>query len=245
MIKALIAEDEPLLRAQLREGLLALWPELHVAGEAGDGIAALSMIESEKPDVLFLDIRMPGMSGLDIAKHVSGKCHVVFITAFNEYAIAAFEQGVVDYVLKPVELARLATTLARVKSRIGETPANISGIVENIGAPDQGHLKWIQASVGTKLRFITTSEVVYFQADAKYTRVITAQHDAFIRKPIKELVNQLDPELFWQIHRGTIVNVSYIAEVNRDILGRVEVSLQDRREQLLVSKAYQFRFRQM
>jgi DNA-binding LytR/AlgR family response regulator len=246
--RAIIAEDEEVLREQLRERLSVLWPELRIAAEAEDGIAALRALEADTPDVLFLDIQMPGLSGLEVAHQASGRCHVVFVTAYDKYAIAAFDEGAVDYVLKPFSPARLATTIARLKQRIGGEPAKLERLLEKLDAAlkaERGHLRWITAWLGNDVRLITIEEVAYFHADNKYTQVVTADAEALIRKSIKELADELDPELFWQIHRGTLVNVGAIAGVHRDFKGRLRVRLKNRKETLDVSEPYAHRFGHM
>jgi DNA-binding LytR/AlgR family response regulator len=243
--RAVIAEDEPLLREELAELLGALWPELDIVAQAVDGIAALQALERHAPDVLFLDINMPGVSGLDVARQASGRCHIVFVTAYDQHTLAAFEQGAADYLVKPVHAARLATTVARLKERIGRPAPLIEGLVRELGGGQRGFLRWINASHGETVRVITVDDVCYFQADSKYTRVVTAEGESLIRKPIKELSEELDPSSFWQIHRGTIVNVHAIAGVVRDLRGRTQVRLKRRAELLPVSDAYTQLFRQM
>jgi len=246
MPTALIAEDEATLRSQLIEQLGQLWPELDVAGEAADGVQALRLLDELKPDVLFLDIQMPGATGMEVARQASGRCHVVFVTAYDEYAVAAFEQGAIDYVLKPISAARLFTTVQRLKSRIAAPPAHLEPLLNHIGAAAPGSkLRWINASVGQSLRLITVEEIVYFQADNKYTRVVTGDGEALIRKPLKELMEELDAQQFWQIHRSTLVNAAAIAGVTRDFRGRMLVKLKKRDETLLVSDTYTHLFRQM
>jgi DNA-binding LytR/AlgR family response regulator len=247
-MRAIIAEDEEILREQLREQLALLWPELQIVAEAEDGVAALHALETEAPDILFLDIQMPGMSGLDVARHASGRCHVVFVTAYDKYAIAAFEQGAVDYVLKPFSPARLATTIARLKQRAGSAPANLEGVLKQLADAlnaERGHLRWITAGLGNDVRLITIEEVAYFRAESKYTVVATREGEALIRKPIKDLANELDPALFWQIHRSTLVNVNAVAGVHRDFKGRMYVRLKNRKESLAVSEPYMHLFKQM
>jgi DNA-binding LytR/AlgR family response regulator len=243
--RAIIAEDEPLLREELVELLGSLWPELQVVAQAGDGIGALRALEAHAPEVLFLDVQMPGLTGLEIARQASGRCHVVFVTAYDQHALAAFEQGAADYVLKPATAARLATTVARLKERIGRPPPQIEGLLRELGGSQRGFLRWINASHGQTVRVITVDEVCYFQADSKYTRVVTASEESLIRKPIKELGQELDPSCFWQIHRSTIVNVHAIAGVVRDARGRTQVRLKRHDELLVVSDAYTQQFRQM
>jgi DNA-binding LytR/AlgR family response regulator len=245
---AVIAEDEPLLRGELKDTLSALWPELVICAEAEDGIQAMHALTAHTPDVLFLDIQMPGMNGLEVAHQASGRCHVVFVTAYDKYAVAAFEQGAVDYVMKPFSAARLATAITRLKQRIETAPANLEGLLRALAEKAQDerkYLRWITASQGTNLRLITVEEVCYFQADNKYTLVATADTQSLIKRPIKELVDELDPNLFWQIHRSTLVNVNAIAGVNRDFKGHLHVRLKQRNETLAVSETYAHLFRQM
>jgi len=244
---ALVAEDEATLRHQLVEQLGQLWPELAVVAEAADGVQALRLLDEHRPDVLFLDIQMPGATGLEVARQASGRCHVVFVTAYDEYAVAAFEQGAVDYVLKPISAARLFTTVSRLKQRIAAPPARIDAVLDRIGSgpPQKTYLRWINASVGQNLKLITVDEIAYFQADNKYTRVVTGDGEALIRKPLKELVEELDPQQFWQIHRSTLVNANAIAGVTRDFRGRMLVKLKKRDDTLLVSDTYTHLFRQM
>ena len=243
--RAIIAEDEPLLREELAELLSSLWPELAIVAQAADGIATLQALEKQAPDILFLDINMPGLNGLEVARQASGRCHVVFVTAYDQHTLAAFEQGAADYLLKPVTTARLATTVARLKERIGRPAPALEGLLREFGSAQRGYLRWINASQGQTVRVITVEDVCYFQADAKYTRVVTAEGESLIRKPIKELSQELDPASFWQIHRSTIVNVHAIAGVVRDLRGRTQVRLKRREELLAVSDAYTQLFRQM
>jgi DNA-binding LytR/AlgR family response regulator len=246
--RAIIAEDEEVLREQLREQLSALWPELRIVAEAEDGVEALRALETETPDILFLDIQMPELSGLDVAHQASGRCHVVFVTAYNQYAIAAFEEGAVDYVMKPFSAARLATTVTRLKQRLGCAPATLEHLLQRLADAlnsQRGHLRWITAWLGNDVRLITIEEVAYFRADSKYTVVVTPDAETLIRKSIKELADELDPNLFWQIHRSTLVNVSAIAGVHRDFKGRLRVRLKDRKETLAVSEPYTSRFKHM
>jgi len=243
--RAIIAEDEPLLREELAELLGSLWPELQVVAQAGDGIAALHMLQADTPDILFLDIQMPGLTGLEVARQASGRCHVVFVTAYDQHAVAAFEHGAADFVLKPVSAARLAITVARLKERIGHPAPSMDGLLRELAAPTRSYLRWINASHGQTVRVITVEDVFYFQADNKYTRVVTADAESLIRKPIKDLSEELDPSDFWQIHRSTIVNVNAIAGVVRDLRGHAQVRLKKRSEMLVVSEAYAHRFRQM
>ena len=243
---AIVAEDEATLRQQLVEQLGQLWPELVIVAEAADGVAALRLLAEHRPDIVFLDIQMPGATGLEVARQVNGRSRVVFVTAYDEHAVAAFEQGAVDYVLKPISAARLFTTVTRLKERLASPPPRLDAVLPAI-APTaaKSYLRWINASVGQSLRLITVDEIVYFQADNKYTRVVTADGEALIRKPLKELAEELDPNQFWQIHRSTMVNVASVAGVTRDFRGRMLVKLKGRSETLQVSDSYTHLFRQM
>lgn len=244
---ALLVEDESVLRRELRESLAQLWPQLELIGEARTGIEAVHLLERRTPDVLFLDIQMPGKSGLDVARHVQGRCHVVFVTAYDAYAVAAFEAGAVDYVLKPVQAARLATAIERVKQRLAAAPARLDELLQTLsqGLAGRGYLRWINATTGQSMRVITTDEVAYFQADTKYTRVVTGDGEALVRMSLRQLQEQLDPSSFWQVHRSTIVNANAIASVTRDFRGHVFLQLKQRPERLAVSEPYHHLFRQM
>ena len=245
---AIIAEDEPLLAEELREQLAALWPQLRVAEVAHDGIAALHAIDTHAPDIALLDIRMPRMSGLDVARRVAGRCHVAFISAYDQHAIAAFEAGGVDYVLKPVAAARLATTVERLKGRLGTATPDLQRMLQQLAAgaaTGTRHLQWINASRGSAVQLITVQEILYFHADSKYTLVVTPDGESLIRKTIKELCDELDPTMFWQIHRSSLVNVHAIDRVQRDSRGTMQLRLKGRDEALSVSSQYQSLFRQM
>jgi len=246
--RAVIAEDETLLREQLQELLAAAWPELEIAAVAENGLEAIRNLEVHSPDVMFLDIHMPEASGLEVARHASGRCHVVFVTAYDQHAVAAFESGAVDYVMKPLTVSRVCTAVQRVKSRIQAQPARLDSILEslaNVPSARDAPLRWINASRGEEIQLITIDEVQYFQSDTKYTRVVTPTQEALIRKSIRELAGELDPTTFWQVHRSTIVNLHAVASVVRDPSGRVLLRLKDRDELLQVSQPYAHLFRQM
>lgn len=246
--KGLIAEDERVLRAELQRNLAVLWPELELCAQVGDGVAAIRALDEHRPDILFLDIQMPGMTGLEVAQQVNGRCHVVFVTAYDEYAVTAFEQGAVDYVMKPISPARLAKTVARLKEKVGSAPSTLDGIVKVLAArvaPGREFLRWITATHGSDLDLITVEEVLYFHADHKYTQVVTADVETPIRLSIKELLVRLDPATFWQIHRGSIVNANAIAGVTRDVHGHFTVKLKRRAETLAVSESYVHLFKGM
>ena len=278
--RALIADDERLLREQLRARLAEVWPELQIVAEAKNGLEAVQLTEEHHPELVFLDIRMPGMTGVEAARAIAQLptdddtpdawpgCEIVFITAYDQYAIEAFEQGVVDYVLKPAERERLMLTVARIRKRLAQRDAlDSESAAENIddsAEPPPAHmqlllqtlaarmdpakaprLRWIQASVGQSIQMIPVEEVLFFISDEKYTRVQTASLEALIRKPIKELVEELDPDLFWQIHRSTLVNTRFIAGVSRDLRGRQLVAMKGRPERLEVSRSFTGLFKGM
>ena len=246
MPTALIAEDEPMLRAQLKSRLAEAWPELAIIAEAANGADALAMVDAHQPDIVFLDIRMPVKSGVEVARALEGRCHAVFVTAYDEYAVAAFDEGAVDYVLKPVSPERIAKVVARLKSRLASAPLDLSAVLSRLAAREGGgFLKWIRASLGATMKLIDVADVMYFQAEDKYTKVVTAAGDAHIRKPIKELFEELDPETFWQIHRATIVNLRAIARIERDWRDQPVISLRDRGEKLTVSRTFAHRFKAM
>lgn len=250
-IRAIIADDERLMREQLRLRLGEAWPELQIVGEAKNGDEAVQLVADERPDLAFLDIQMPGRTGIEAARDIGAACHVVFVTAFSEFAIEAFEQGAVDYILKPAETERLARTVARLKERVGAAPRDLEGLLRQISTrlhadgARPGHLQWIQASMGQQLRLIPVAEVLFFTSDEKYTRVQTEGFEALIRKPIKELVEELDPEQFWQIHRATIVNIKKVAGVVRDFRGRQLVQFTNCQEKQEISRNYTHLFKQM
>jgi DNA-binding LytR/AlgR family response regulator len=248
-VNAVIADDEPLLRAQLRSRLARLWPELAVVHEMENGRDIERVLAEHSPTLFFLDIHMPGVNGLDAARTVGKRAHVVFVTAFDEYAVQAFEQGAVDYVLKPFNEERLAVTVGRLKERLGSSPQPLESLLEDLAArlaphPAE-HLRWIKASVGSNVRLIPVEEVLFFQSDEKYTRVVTGEAEALIRKPIRELLDELDPAKFWQVHRATIVNVDHIASVKRGLKDQAEITLRDHPETLVVSRAFTHLFKQM
>jgi DNA-binding LytR/AlgR family response regulator len=269
--RAVIADDERLMREQLRARLAEAWPELQIVAEAKNGLEAVEMVREHRPDVVFLDIRMPGATGVEAARQIaqlppparddsSGSDgdddallpEIVFITAYDQYAVEAFEQGVADYVLKPAERERLTLTVQRIQQRLAarrddsiDAPAgpHLQALLHQLSArlnPSQAPqvLQWIQATVGQSIQMIPVEEVLFFISDEKYTRVQTAQVEALIRKPIKELVDELDPRLFWQIHRSTLVAVKAIAGVTRDFRGRQIVSVKGHGQKLEVSRSY-------
>jgi DNA-binding LytR/AlgR family response regulator len=248
MPTAILAEDEEILRAQLEKKLGKLWPELEIIASVGDGAAALEALEDRTPDFMFLDIQMPEMTGTEVARLVAGRSHVVFVTAYDQYAIQAFETGAVDYLLKPATDERLAVTIERLKARLSSPPQDLTAVLAKFAEQIEGprnRLSWIKATIGQNLRLIPVSEVLFFQSDEKYTRVVTADTEALIKTPIRELLDGLDPEVFWQIHRSTLVNVNAIAGVTRDFRGQAHVKIKGKDESLVVSRIYSHLFKQM
>jgi len=276
MTRALIADDERLMREQLRARLTEVWPELEIVAEAKNGIEAVELTEAHHPDIVFLDIRMPGMTGVDAARQIAQLpthdeaegwpgCEIVFITAYDQYAVQAFEQGVVDYVLKPAERERLLVTVDRIKKRMAQRestaadkpdaeplPAHtpdmqqlLQRLASQLNPNTPPKLKWIQATVGQQIQMIPVEDVLFFISDEKYTRVQTATLEALIRKPIKELIEELDMNLFWQIHRSTLVNTKAIAGVSRDLRGRQLVAVKGHPEKLEVSRSFTGLFKGM
>jgi DNA-binding LytR/AlgR family response regulator len=242
---AVIADDEPLLRASLKAALADAWPDLWIVAEAANGQEAVHAVREHRPAFAFLDIQMPVMNGLEAARELRETSHVVFVTAYDRFAVEAFERGAVDYVLKPVTAERLAETVRRLKARVGGLPA-MDAIVEELArriAPGAGTLQWLQASLGNTLKLINVEDIVYFQADTKYTRVVTREGEALVKKSLRDLVGELDPRHFWQVHRGTIVNIRAIASVTSDPDGRREIALRERPERLEVSRTFAHLFK--
>ncbi len=255
---ALIADDEDLPRAELRRMLATAWPALRIVAECEHGPAAVEALDEHAPDIAFLDIRMPGLSGLDVARAASGRCHAVFTTAYDSHAIEAFNAGAVDYLLKPVRADRLAQTVQRLQTRLQAQAAapDLGQLVEQLSAQLQQRqagsggtaaprLRWLSASVGDVIKMFGIDEVLFFQSDEKYTRVVTASDEAHVRKPLKEIAEGLDPDVFWQIHRGVIVRANGIARAQRDDTGRITLQLRQHAERLQVSQAYAWRFKPM
>ncbi len=246
--RAILAEDEPVLRTGLKRLLNDVWPELDIVAVATDGLQAKQLLEEHQPQILFLDIQMPGLSGLEVAKAASNRCHVVFVTGYDQYAVAAFEHGAVDYVMKPFSATRLLTACNRVKERLHAKPADLDSLLQqlaDIAKSRRNYLRWINVAEGANVRLVTVEEICYFQAESKYTSLVTADHVDLIRTPLKELLDELDPAVFWQIHRATIVNVDAIAEVSRDMRDYLVLRLKKRKETLRVSQPYAHLFRQM
>jgi DNA-binding LytR/AlgR family response regulator len=249
-VKAVIADDEAPLRQFLRARLSEVWPELVICGEAKNGKEAIDLIERHRPHIAFLDIKMPGLTGMDVAEKIAGSCRIVFVTAFDEYAVEAFEKEAVDYLLKPVSKERLEKTVKRLKEEL-ETGATLPAemlhrlMVRLSREEGSKSLQYLRVQHGDGVRLIPLDEVIYFKAEDKYTTVITREGESLVRKPIKELAEELDHEKFWQIHRGAIVNVRFIARVSRSLTGKGVVKLKDRSESLPVSNRYMHLFKQM
>ena len=259
-LTALIADDEAPMRDLLRARLQQAWPDLRIVAEAANGVEAVELGEKLRPDIAFLDIRMPGLSGIEAARRLYERSHIVFATAYDQYALDAFEQGALDYLLKPVSAERLATTCARLQARlrartqgaaaapqdIGQQLAKLTTLLENRGKPEKpAYLRWIQAQVGASLRMVSTREILFFQSDEKYTRVQTVGAEFLIRKTLKELLDELDPDEFWRIHRSTLVRVDAIAEVKRDLRGRQMLKVRGWPGELEVSRNHSYLFQQM
>lgn len=266
---ALIADDEPLLRDSLQRSLALLWPELRVVAQARNGREAVEMFELHRPDIAFLDVHMPGVNGMEAARQIARQAQVVFVTAFEEYALQAFERGAIDYLVKPVDEARLADTIGRLKERLGGRPglgaahpAALEAVIDELSrrmarapalsvpaggalAADTGPLQWIRASVGSTLKLIPVDEILFLRSDEKYTLVVTAEGESLIRTPIRELIERLDPQRFVQVHRSVVVNLHAISHVTRGPNETADLHLKARPEVLPVSRSYLHLFRQM
>lgn len=247
---ALVAEDEAPQRQALCDLLRGLWPELAIVAECEDGHRALEALSALHPQIAFLDIRMPGVSGLDVARVASEQAHVVFTTAYDEYAIPAFDEGVIDYLLKPIRRERLARTVERLKQRITVQPPGIDRLIDAL----QGRLavrspprtiRWITGSIGRVTKMFAIEEVLFFQAQDKYVRVVTATDELQIRQPLRELALALDPEVFWQVHRSVIVSAHAIRKVAPDGEGRLVLHVKGRSDLLPVSSSFHHRFKPM
>lgn len=244
----LVAEDEPLMRERLLGMLATAWPEAQVVAAPENGIDAWDAWLEHEPQVVFLDIRMPGMSGLEVAERIGRRSHVVFVTAYDQYAVDAFDTGAVDYLLKPIQPGRLDKALARLREKLDARPDDVGKVIQQVReaspGPKREKLKWLKASVGKQIRLIDVDEVLFFQADSKYTRVVLDGSEALVRIPLKDLVGGLDPGLFWQIHRGTLVNVNAIRAAERVDAERMQVLLRGSDEVLPVSRSFTYLFRE-
>lgn len=249
-LKLLIAEDEAPQRAALVTMLEELWPAARIVAVCADGLEALEAFEREAPEVAFLDIQMPGRSGLDLARLYAERTHIVFVTAFDDYAIRAFEHGATDYLLKPVQRQRLLETVKRLETRVRSRPPALDELVTRLkaelaAAPRREALKWITASLGESVKLYAIDEVLAFRAQDKYTLVITASDEALIRKSLRELIEALDPDEFWQVHRSVVVRAAAVEQIKRDELGKPWLVLRGRTDLLPVSAAFHARFRGM
>lgn len=248
---AVIADDEPALREALRRRLAAVWPELEIVAEAENGTQALEAIGEWEPTIAFLDIRMPGLDGLEVAQRVAGRCHVVFVTAYDEYAVKAFEAQAIDYLLKPVTEERLGETVERLQSRLADDVPSVrmTGLLQRLAAQlgrvTPSYLHWIRAAQRESVRMIAVEEIRCFLAADKYTSLFCAEGELLIRKPIKELEAELDPKIFWRVHRNAIVNVGFVEVCYRDGEGRQRLKMRGLTEELVVSRAYAHLFKQM
>jgi len=247
MTTVLVAEDEPLMRERLLDMLAAAWPEARVVLVAENGNDAWDGFLEHEPDVAFLDIRMPGLSGLEVAERIGTMAHVVFVTAYDQYAVDAFDAGAVDYLLKPVQAERFEKAVARIRARLDLRPADLGALLGHLKAALPGmrpeRTRWLKASVGRQIRVIDVDEVLFFQSDTKYTRVVLPGFEALVRTPLKDLLSGLDPQRFWQIHRGTVVNATAIAAAERIDAERLQVSVRGCEETLTVSRTFAHLFR--
>ena len=248
-MNAIIAEDEVHLADDLQRRLRRLWPELEIAAIAHDGEAATAALAEHDPDIAFLDIRMPGRSGLEVAHSAPARCRVVFVTAYDEHAVQAFDQAAADYLLKPVSDERLEKCVARLRKEearsadSGDLLVRLQQLLEVPAKPEP--LRWLRAQVGQTVRMVAVEEVCCLQSADKYTLALTRDAELLLRTPLKELVAQLDSQEFWQVHRGTIVNVRQIVAAHHGVLGKVTLTLRDRPEKIAVSRSYAHLFRQM
>lgn len=248
-IKILIADDEPELICELDRLLRLAWPGVADILHARNGVEALNMLEKERPRVAFLDIRMPGLSGLDVARQLSHACHIVFVTAYDQYAVDAFEHNAVDYLLKPVREDRLQRTVQRLQERMdspcsaADLAALVSRVTQLIQPASDPPLQWLQASIGERMRLIATAEVFYLRSEEKYTILRTADGEFPIRTPLKDLEPRLDAEHFWRIHRNCVVNARFVQSITRDLRGRLNLTLKGCPDSLVVSRSHAQRFR--
>lgn len=257
MTSALIADDEPLLREALRRQLAQLWPELEIVAEARNGREAVEQFEALRPDICFLDVHMPGLSGVDAARQIGRRAHLVFVTAFDHYAVEAFAEGVLDYIVKPVEAARLVDTVARLQERLraAQPATNTEALLQSLAEQLQrkatpAPLRWLKAQVGQTLRLIPVEDVDYLRSDTKYTLIAWRTEsgqpaEALIRTALQDLIDQLDPELFVQVHRSAAVNLRAVSHVTRGDNETATIHLKGREETLPVSRNHLHLFRQM
>jgi DNA-binding LytR/AlgR family response regulator len=247
IVSALIADDEAQLRRYLKRQLSRLWPQLSIISEAANGIDALEAIKQHKPDIVFLDIRMPGLTGLQVAEQADTECRIVFVTAFDHYAIEAFDKAAVDYLLKPVTEERLQTTVERLRRHMDNAPPDLKQLLQNLSRqlrPAEDRLEWLKVGRQDEITLLPIDEVDYFRANDKYTSVFSSGREWVIRITLKELESKLDPHQFTRIHRSTIVRLESITRITRDIAGRYWIELQDYTKALQVSRSYASQFKQ-
>lgn len=242
---AIIVDDEPLLVEYLRSKLQKLWPELNIVGTAHNGRSAISLGEQTQPEVAFLDIHMPGLTGLQVAASLPTKTQIVFVTAFDDYAVEAFQRAAVDYLLKPVTDERLQETIERLRSRPAVERDDLVALIKDVAGGSKSYLRWLRAGYGDTTVLVQDSDVVYFQSNQKYTDIVTRDKTYVVRQSIKELEDELDPNAFWRIHRGVIVRVEQVTQAKRDLRGRYTLNLRDRKEQIICSQSYGHLFKQM
>ena len=231
----------------MRQALAELWPELIVCAEVDDGIEAARVVEEQHPEILFLDVAMPGMDGLEVARRASGKSHVVFITAYDEHAVPAFEEGAIDFLVKPLSVERLRRTVARLQARLGQAPPLLEPLLSELrqALDKRRQLRWISVLEGRELRFVTTDEIVFFRSDNKYTAAVTREREHLVSRSLKQLVEELDPDAFWRVHRSYVVNLRAILAVRKLARGGLEIVLRNHPERIPVSQQYAHRFRHM
>jgi DNA-binding LytR/AlgR family response regulator len=246
--KVLIAEDEPLMRERLLTQLNRLWPQAEIVMVAENGNDAWDGFLEHEPNLVLLDIRMPGLSGIEVARRIGKAAHIIFITAYDQYAIEAFDAGAIDYVLKPVQEDRLRKALDRVQEKLQATPTDLQAILKSLQAATASakpeKMKWIKASVGKQIKLIDVDDVLFFQSDTKYTRVVLAEYEALLRTPLKDLLDGLDSDKFWQVHRSTVVNAKAIAAAERVDAERMQLLIKGHNEKLLVSRNFTYLFRE-
>jgi DNA-binding LytR/AlgR family response regulator len=254
---ALIADDEPLLRRALARQLNAAWPALTIVAQARNGRDAIAQFDALQPDICFLDVHMPGLTGIDAARHIGERAHLVFVTAFSDYAVQAFEHGALDYLVKPVEATRLAATVARLQQRLQTAPQvpELAALLTQLATqlqppPAPAPLRWLRASIGNTVRLIAVDDIDFLRSDDKYTLIAWRGDggktgEALIRTPLKELIAQLDADQFAQVHRSVVVNLSAISHIVRGDNETADIHLKGRPDVLPVSRSYLHRFRQM
>ncbi len=251
-IKAIIADDEENLRIGITKLLATIWPDLNIVGQAKNGVEALSLIENQHPDIAFLDIQMPGMTGVEVSKKIADQCKIVFITAYDQFAVQAFESEAIDYILKPVTENRLTVTINRLKKQFDASAQEknvdlkmkqVLQVLEKKQTPD--YLRLIKVKAGSDLRFVPVSEILYFKAEDKYTIVQTPTNEFLIKTPIKDLESTLDPDNFWRVHRSAIVNIDRVKRIKRSFTNQMIIGFDNTDQTIPVSRSYEHLFKQM